>query len=548
MSKSKNTSILSFLIISLVIFLLITCSSCGGGGKAIEINKSKKTVKEDQVESTGIRFKDDLNGVVGMGLFGKSGSINNTDMFDIIDAWTHYETTSSSSVDVYIDMSGGLNHGIEQSQSHMETLTLTLKNNATYYKIGGSDSDLGVYEPEALDITDYTTAYSDFSKSSNFTDGRSKLKAGLSACVNNNDNITVFVTDFLLDEGIPKTPQSLHSSIRTKICEDGNPWAINDFASWFDGNNILEIIAVEHTLSKGYGCRGNHPDGCKKQIYYMIFTPAHLVGMNKEVQDMVADMIGMDNTKYLKIDPLAIALNNNDRLGVGNDVNYDYNTSRKHKAITLDNYQLQFVPINIPMMKERMEDDDKFTMFSDVTLINNLYLNDAANDNSSPYSVTMTSHFYDATEFFYQLCAINKNLLQANNMVFNPDDYPGQLSDQGEGSVDILSPRETAENNNLFSFNSTDLSVILNKVALQNSSYFGGDAGHAKLYLCDIVVDVVSFNKYEHDFLQWKFHREDGYLDNLGLIGSLNRALQTNKNNYKSKILYSYLIALNDNN
>ena len=312
MSKSKNTSILSFLIISLVIFFLSTCSSCGGGGKAIEVNISKKTVKEDQVASTGIRFKDDLKGVVGMGLFGKSGSINNTDMFDIIDAWTHYETTSSSRVDVYIDMSGGLNHGIEQSQSHMETLTLTLKNNATYYKIGGSDSDLGVYEPEALDITDYTTAYSDFSKSSNFTDGRSKLKAGLSACVNNNDNITVFVTDFLLDEGIPKAPQSLHSSIRTNICEDGNPWAINDFASWFDGNNILEIIAVEHTLSKGYGCRGNHPDGCKKQIYYMIFTPAHLVGMNKEVQDMVTDMIGMDNTKYLKIDPLAIALNNNE--------------------------------------------------------------------------------------------------------------------------------------------------------------------------------------------------------------------------------------------
>ena len=129
----------------------------------------------------------------------------------------------------------------------MESLTLTLKNNATYYKVGGSDDDTGIYKPEPLNITDYTKAYDTFTNHKFFKDGRSKLRAGLQACVGNKDNITVFVTDFLLDEGINrKKPQDLYSNITYERFEDGTPWAITEFQEWFVGNNILEIVSVEH--------------------------------------------------------------------------------------------------------------------------------------------------------------------------------------------------------------------------------------------------------------------------------------------------------------
>ena len=525
-----------------VTILCVILTSCSDD-YAIDVQERKSQSKEVQVAASGIKFKDKSSDVIGMGLTG-SGSITNDDLYDIIDTWTYYDDSNVKDVDVYIDMSNGVNQGIEQSQSHMESLTLTLKNNATYYKIGGSDNDEGEYNPELLDIDDYTKAYSTFTDRSRFNDGRSKLRAGLEACINNTDNISVFVTDFLLDEGVRKKPQSLHSSIKRRIAEDGTPWAITEFSNWFKGNNLLEIIAVEHTLSKGYGCINDN--GCKKQIYYLFFTPAQLEGVNKEVEDMISEMKGMDNTNYLKINPLAIACVNNAVDGVG-DVNYDYPSSKIHTPIVIDNYQLQFIPVNIPMMKKRIEDAENFTVFNDITLVNNLSMNDSRNDKSSPYSINLEGSFYDATEFYYQLCSIDKTKLPISNMQFSTDNYPGNLKDQGDGNVKLVNAREIIERNNLFTFNTDDLTIGLQSIALQNQSYFAEDANHAKLYLCDLSVKDVSFSAYNEDYLMWKFYARDGYLNNLGLKESINKALQTNKNNYRGKVIYSYLIGLNDN-
>ena len=77
--------------------------------------------------------------------------------------------------------------------------------------------------------------------------------------------------------------------------------------------------------------------------------------------------------------------------------------------------------------------------------------------------------------------------------------------------------------------------------------YFGDEMNHGKLYLCDIEISSTQFDDYNNDFLKWTFYNRDGYLENYGLIGSINRALKQNKIKYNNKILYSYLIALNDN-
>lgn len=509
---------------------------------AIDVQSSKALIKDDLVMSSGIYFKPGENVPIGMGLFGES--VTNGDLFNVIDTWEYYKNTDASKVDVYIDMSQGVDMGIKQSQEHMQSLTLALENNATYYKVGGSDSDKGEYKPEPLNVTDYMQAYTTFTDSRKFKDGRSKLKAGLQACVNNKDNITVFITDFLLDEGkVRKKPQDAYSNITSRLFEDGNPWAISEFSGWFKENNILEIISVEHTLPVTYGCV--NPRGCSKQIYYMIFTPAKLVGMNSAINDVVEEIKSFEKTNYLKIDPLAFGVRNEDPSGVG-DVSYDY--LKTQKPMIISNYKVQFTPFNIPLMTENISDKEGFTVYQDITLINNLIKIDRDNDNSSPYRVELNANFYDVTELFYQLGAINKGELTTAGMKFDPNDYPGNLVDQGDGHVKMIGARDLKDKNNLFSYNEEENSITMNANTLQTQSYWGGDKKHGKLYMCDIIINDISFDKYDQENLSWIFwHKSGGYLENISLTQSISKALYANKNNYKGKTIYSYLIALNDN-
>ena len=535
-------------IFSTIIILVIICSfNCCTDPLAIDVRKSKAETKESLVLNSGIYFKDGPNDPIGMGLFGNELSVTNNELFDIIDTWTYYENTDAKKVNVYIDMSNGVNQGIEQSQEHMESLTLTLKNDAAYFKVGGSDSDEGEYRPEPLNVPDYTQAYTTFTDKSYYKDGRSKLRAGLQACINDTENITVFVTDFLLDEGkVRKKPQDSYSNIRRRIYEDGTPWAITEFTKWFKGNNVLEIISVEHTLSKGYGCE--KIEGCSKQIYYMFFIPAQLVNMNSAIDDMISEMKTKERTNYLKINPLAFGVKNNNKLGVGN-VEYDYKASKKHAPININNYKVQFVPINIPMMAESISEKDGFTVFQDISLINNLDLIDRDNNNSSPYKIDLDANFYDLTELFYQLGSINKGQLAntAPPMKFDANNYPGNLVDQGDGHIKMIDARDLKEKDGLFEYDKANNSIIMNSNTLQTQSFWLGDKDHGKLYLCDIVINDIYFEDYNQEFLKWTFWYYGGYLDNVSLTQSISRALYTNKNNYKGKIIYSYLIALNDN-
>lgn len=541
-------------LMSTVFFILpisLLLISCGEDDIAIDVQEAKSEIKTSLVQQGGIYFKDGKNEVVGMGLFGSDGSVTNNDFFDIIDTWTYYENTDASKVDVYIDMSSGVNEGIEKSQEHMESLTLTLKNNATYYKVGGSDNDTGIYKPEPLNITDYTKAYDTFTNRKFFNDGRSKLRAGLQACVGNEENITVFVTDFLLDEGVnKKKPQDLYSNITYPRYEDGTPWAITEFEDWFEGNNILEIVSVEHTLKKGYGC--HKENGCSKQIYYMFFTPAKLVGMNSLVDDMIIEMSKKEKTNYIKIDPLAFGVTNNYQNNLENavgDVDYNYKASKRHSAVTIGDYKVQFIEFNIPMMKTSIEDQDAFTVFNDLTLINNLEKIDRRNKSSSPYSINLAASFYDVTEIYYQLGAIDKLMLSSYNMSFDPNKYPGNLSDQGEGNIQILGVRDNQlSSSSILDHNQNQNSIKMLSNTLQTSAWWANDKDHGKLYLCDIIIDDIDFEDFEKEYLKWTFYdKSGGYLENISLAKSLDRALYSNKNNYIGKVIYSYLIALNDN-
>ena len=71
----------------------------------------------------------------------------------------------------------------------------------------------------------------------------------------------------------------------------------------------------------------------------------------------------------------------------------------------------------------------------------------------------------------------------------------------------------------------------------------------AKIFLCDIVADRVSFDKedyYDYDFLEWKHLSYNNYQLNVKCLKeSINHALRDLKQSHEGTVIYSYLIAIN---
>ena len=152
-------------------------------------------------------------------------------------------------------------------------------------------------------------------------------------------------------------------------------------------------------------------------------------------------------------------------------------------------------------------------IFEDIKIINNLEINISNIDNLLQKGFEFSANFYDITDFFYEINSINKNKLFEYDMSFDVNNYPGNLRDQRTNNP-LLSPRSKVEKG-LFSFDSENFSITLNKLALNTSAYFGDDIEHGKLYLCDIIIT--------NDLVKSNYHK--------------------NKNH---KISYSYIIAIND--
>lgn len=519
----------------LTILIGLVLSSCVPDGTAFDVEKSKKITKQDMILVQGFNLQEDLSKQITTGL--GEGNVTTSEFLDVIDTWQRYESKESRTTDVYVDMSGGVNYGYESTQEYIEEIALTLENDANYFEVGDK---LG---PSKL--TDYTDAYIYYSDIKNFTNMNSRLSLALEKCVNQNDRVSIFITDFLLDNGKNEKvkPLKMYSDITYPITENGIAWAVDELGTYFLNNNILEIVAVEYDHPNGtYGCPGQSKD-CSKYLYYMFFTPRHLVGTNSAVSDIIKSMKKFDRTKYIKIDPLSFGFEKNEITGVGDINDYTYSSVAMQQPKTYDNFKVEFIPFNINMFRTSLNESG-IEIFEDVKIIDNLTLIDRKKIKLCPYSLEVEATFYDVTNFFYQINSINKDNLAAYGMSFDANDYPGNLID--ENKIPLDNPRSTQEKG-LFSFDNENYSITLNKLALNNSAYFGGEMNHGKLYLCDIKISSTEFDEYNDDFLKWTFYNKSGYLENHGLIGSINRALNKNKSKYNNKILYSYLIALNDN-
>ena len=84
-----------------------------------------------------------------------------------------------------------------------------------------------------------------FGDRDNYDGNCSKLKVALDSCVNNTEGISIFITDFLNDNG-EKSKLTDQYAFPGNLywTEQARPWAVDIFGKWFAGEHNLEIIAV----------------------------------------------------------------------------------------------------------------------------------------------------------------------------------------------------------------------------------------------------------------------------------------------------------------
>ena len=390
-----NKIIISIITICIVIFLLLP--GCCNQNVALQVTERKAEHIEMMTQYGGINLKGSSDEAL---FLRNSYSTNIGELFDVIDQWEDFSLKKDTKkTKVYIDVSAGLPFGIRASRNHMKKLTLTLENDAEYFMV----NDGGV---EAFEIDDYLNAYETFLNPIYFDNQTSPLNFGLDKCIENVNNVSVFITDFLLDNGEAATRPE--AQFTQQITENPSPWAISHFKSWFEKGNILEIVAVEHSIpNKLYGCKGkNVKNDCSKHLYYMFFTPKELVGKNEAINTIIDEIKDLKNTLYFKIDPLAFKFDNTDISSVG-DVSFNYNSSKQFSPNSIVPYNVQFVPYNMKLLKQTLDTEQ----YTDLMIINNLKKNDRNTKDEFPYKIDVNAKFYDVTDFYYQFASIDKMYL-----------------------------------------------------------------------------------------------------------------------------------------
>ena len=516
-----------------------------------ELGNQMKESPNGQVFLQGIGIQESED--VSQSVLEIQGPVSGEEFFDIFDQRDYFrDNNNDNTVNVYVDMSAGLRENITASK-HMEGLVSELPSDINYYKVAGKIDDAPGYIPE--EIPSFAGKVEDameyFGDPDNYDGNCSKLKVALDSCVSNTEGISIFITDFLNDNGEKsKLTDQYASPGNLYWTEQARPWAVDIFGKWFAGEHNLEIIAVKTSTTSGlYGCKGVDKAECEKWLYYMFFTPKHLVGKNADVLNAISALKEEGDCMYKEINPLAFY---NQAVMSKNELEFDYSfvSGYLDPYKSKDYNQIEFLPFHLPSLFNLYNDDDSLDILKDPIIINNFAFN---RDMTFPFNSTIGAKFYEITDVFYDLGSINKDIMDGK---FVPSNYPdSSLVDQVSG------PRDKPEKEGLFTFNNKNYTVSIDaEKVLQQQAGVGPDEGvvNGRLFLCDVVLESLEYEKMKDEMLKWTFYGrgyynkkgrkgQNGSVNNTSLLESLNKALNNQKRKYKNRVLYSYIIALNGN-
>jgi hypothetical protein len=403
---------------------------------------------------------------------------------------------------VIVDMSAGMNVGIEKSYTAISAVMKRLVPGKTkYYHV---DDDANAIQPinEIKSLSDASV----LTNPENFKKANSMLKPAFQAATKATDKISVIVTDFLLDEGV-KGGQRLKNGKYTKEeTANNSTWAKDYFTEWFAGGNRIVVYPFKYTATNYYKKSEN------KYIYYIIFEPKNTASSDLDNLKNDLKSTGLF-TDIVDINPVGLTLAIDEKNQPGDCVE-DYKMLKgftKPKALQVfPEYSTQHIPFSYPKLKG--------ASYSDKPIACNLLIN-----NQSPFKPTIAAEGYDLSDYYYETLAISQKEWEEGK---RPRDYAAS----GDLVADIAND-----------------SAITYKFAsaVTGVSYMAKYKGLAKLLYSKISVKDITLKELS-PALSWDFESKEGTMENNALKESIHLALDEYIAKNKNFQIGSILVSVHD--
>lgn len=469
----RNTFNVTLTLLSAVSVALIFLTACDSPEKV------GATFEEQVVALKGVSLSGKADEAVNRLFIGKGyDGLTNMEFLSIIGPNPKVQTPAKE-ISVIVDMSAGLNIGIDRSYAAMNALITDLDPASPRIKYYHAD-DSDVLEP--LEIIQSISDAVKLQNPANFVRQYSKLKPALEHATTSSERITVLVTDFLLDDGDATTARRFKDgSYKAGETADNSTWAKDYFTRWFADGHTVMIYPFRYSAANYYGKNES------KYIYYMVFVP--LTVSDKDLEKMLSSFSRIFENKILFAPR-----------GIEADIDVDVMTSCN------DNYRALRNPAN----------PSHGTLFSSVA--NLTYSHKALQKstapvlaacdieivNNSPFKFAISALTVDASPFYYDVLRKEKDMLRIPENPFNTlkeIDHVQLVIEDDEAS--LFFSEEVVKPNYL-------------------SRYQGLD----RLLATGVIANGFSLQQPLPEELSWDFQSKLGTLQNNALSESIRLALE----------------------
>ena len=464
----------------LILITTITFIGCNPSPEELQIK-----YKDEAISVSGISFdKSELNSFYSE--IGKGVTTN--DFFKVF-AKEKDKVNNINQADVIVDMSAGMNIGIDKSYSIISSVMKRFDpSHKTEYKYFHVDDETIIQPIEGLNsLADAAI----LQNANNYNKSFSKLKPAFESASKANNKITVIITDFLLDEGLKSDKRLKNGKFTRDETADNSTWARQYFTNWFKEDNEIVIYPFQYTAKNYYGKNET------KNIYYIFFVPKNC--SNKDFTDLKNDL-----SQFIS-NPIQISPSNVSLLfgnSTPDECIKEYNSiknSRKKSKI-FENYNTQVLA------------------YSHTSLIKNSFSGKPVSciikvENKSPYHVKVKTQSFDLSKVYYNALALS--------------------SEEWAKKALNYKSKEVVENNDIIAQILGDTSIqfeFAKNVVSEN--YMSAYKGFGKLVASKISITELQLKELDNR-LSWDFESKYGTMVNDALRESLRLSLD----DYKSNVL-----------
>jgi len=483
------------------LLLLISSTYFASCGSTPEELQTK--YKDEVIAVSGISFdKKDLNS-----FYSEMGKGVTSNQFLKSFGKKVDEVKEVKKADIIVDMSAGMNIGIDKSYSIISAIVKRFdpshKTDYKYYHVDDEDKVLPIEGLNSLADAALLQNPENYKKS------YSKIKFAFESASKSSDKITVVITDFLLDEGIKSDRRLKNGKFIKEETADNSTWARKYFTEWFNNGNQLLIYPFGYTAANYYNKNES------KYIYYIFFIPNNC--SNKDLNDLKVDLGSVVKDPIL-IAPSSINIKISEDQLTNCVEGYNNIKNNKKASKIFSDLNTQIISLSHP------------------SLVQNKFSNKSIScpvkiENLSPYIIKVQTNSFDISKVYYNALKYSEEDWLKSNINFT--------SNEIISNTDIENQKE---GDSLISFK------LATKVVTEN--YLSAYKGYGKILASRIFISDLQTKAIDNR-LSWEFESKYGTMVNNSFKESIQLSLDdfkstVSKNSNDKATLGSIILTLHD--